>query len=67
MVIFGARFNGISNTLVIVFTIVEVLTLTFWLQTFLAGHFVLSAGILAGGLLIEHTISAATGVHVTKA
>lgn len=46
---------------VILFTIVEVVTLTAWLVLALKGQQVESVVVLAGGLLIEHYIATQVG------
>jgi len=51
--------------LVIVFTIVEIVTMVYWLKL-APGKPLLAIAVLSVGLLVEHFISAATGVHVSK-
>jgi hypothetical protein len=50
--------------LIVVFTIVEIVTLVFWLIYALdARHHLLAVIVLGIGLLIEHTISVIAGKH----
>jgi len=72
MKILGANFSGKASTEVILFTVVEIVTLTVWLavlfpDTLKSPHALLAIIVLGIGLLVEHFISAATGVNVTKA
>jgi len=65
MSLLGAKFSGLGTVLVIVFTIVEIVTMVYWLKL-APGKPWLAIAILSVGLVVEHFISAATGVHISK-
>lgn len=56
-------YNAISGPdradvgITLIFTIVEIATLTLWIIFFLAGNMIASFSVLAAGLFLEHLIS----------
>jgi hypothetical protein len=63
--LFDAQFSSKAVFLVLLFTVVEIVTLVVWLV--LAPKNPIGAVVVLGvGLLIEHFISAATGVDVSR-
>jgi len=66
MTLLGAKLSKVAVVLVIVFTVVEILTMVVWLK-FAPDRPILAVVVLSLGLTIEHFISAATGVWVAKA
>lgn len=52
--------------LVVVFTVVEVITMAVWLQLVLTHHGLAGFIVLAVGLLVEHTLSAFVGKFDAK-
>jgi cobalamin biosynthesis protein CobD/CbiB len=66
--LFGSKFTKLAVGLVLLFTIVEILTLVYWLVFALrpgTTNHVVAVVILAIGLTIEHFLSAATGTHIS--
>jgi hypothetical protein len=69
MTFLGAKFSALATMLVLIFTAVEVLTMVLWLiyaEKMSQSGRIVAVVILAVGLTIEHFLSAATGVHISK-
>jgi len=47
---------------VIIFTIIEIVTMVLWLALVLGGHIVVGTIVLSVGLLLEHTVSVNVGL-----